>query len=82
MKTIPQKDIIRRADGTTVPTTVVTDGSTVGERKFSLSGTTDRMGITNAGSVAKGFIWGLIIGAGIVMGIGLYANKISFNYSK
>jgi len=77
MRTNSQNDIIRKGTGD-----VVADDTVVGERKFSLTATTDKMGITSAGSVAKGFIWGLIIGAAVVMGIGLYANKINLSYSK
>jgi hypothetical protein len=60
MKTIPQQDIIRKADGTA--TTVVVEPA----KKFSLTAVNDKMGVTTAGSVAKGFIWGAIIGAVVV----------------
>lgn len=77
MKTIPQRDIIRRVGGEVTNNEVIPN-----ERKFSFSATTDKMGITTGGAIAKGFIWGLMIGAFVVLGIGMWKDKISINYSK
>jgi uncharacterized membrane protein len=80
MKTIPANDIIRKSNGETQ--VVPVDNAVIGERKFSLAGTTDKMGITTGGAIAKGFIWGLMIGAFAVMAVGMYAGKINLSYSK
>lgn len=79
MRTNSSNDIIKKATGD-----VPTQSSVVGERKFgaAVAATTDKMGITTGGALARGFIWGLVIGAGVVMGIGLWKDKISFTYSK
>lgn len=77
MKTIPQRDILRRANGEVANNEVIPT-----EKKFSFSATTDKMGITTGGAIAKGFIWGLMIGAFVVLGIGMWKDKISINYSK
>jgi hypothetical protein len=77
MKTIPQRDIIRRVGGEVTNNEVIPNGN-----KFSFSATTDKMGITTGGAIAKGFIWGLMIGAFVVLGIGMWKDKISISYSK
>jgi hypothetical protein len=60
------RDILKKADGTTE--VIPVNNEVIGERKFSLAGTTDKMGITNAGRVTKGFIWGAMI---VVLGIAI-----------
>jgi hypothetical protein len=81
MRAIPKNDIIRKAEGGQTEV-VPTNNETFGERKFSLAGTTDKMGITTGGAIAKGFIWGLVIGAFAVLAVGMWKDKISINYSK
>jgi hypothetical protein len=80
MRVNPKKDVMRSATGETVP--VPTTNTVVSEKKFSLSNTTDKMGITTAGSIAKGFIWGLVIGAGTLLAIGMWKDKINISYNK
>ena len=78
MRTNANNDIIRKATGETTTVPVVP------ERKFGakVAATTDKMGITTGGALARGFIWGLVIGAAVVMGVGLYASKINISYTK
>lgn len=82
MVTNVKKDIIERAEGTIETKTVVPVNGTVRERKFSIAKTTDKMGITTGGALVKGFWWGLVIGAGVIVGIGMYKNKINLTYTK
>ena len=80
-------DILRHADGEVVEP-IVTDETTQQaaitptNKKFSLAATTDKMGLTTAGQLSRAFFWGLFIGAGVVMGIGLWKDKISITYTK
>jgi len=74
-----RKDIVRKAEGE-AKTVIPTNGLT--ERKFSLTQTTDKMGVTTGGKIARGFLWGAVIGAGIIVGIGMWKNKINISYTK
>lgn len=78
-----KKDVFKKAEGDK-PTTVTnpTNGTTVSEKKFSITNTTDKMGITTAGAVTKGVWWTLVITSFIWLGIGLYMKKISLTYVK
>jgi hypothetical protein len=78
-------DILRNADGTPAETVDVVNETVAPqptEKKFSLAATTDKMGITTAGQLSRAFFWGLFVGAGVVMGIGLWKDKISISYTK
>jgi hypothetical protein len=68
MKTVGRNDIIKHADGTT--STVVSHDSNlaVEPKKFSLSATTEKMGLTTGGKIAKGVLWTVVI-----ITIGLFA---------
>lgn len=77
------KDVFKRAEGTATSTvTNPSNATVVPEKKFSLSATTDKMGITEEGSVAKGVWWGaFFMGVGLLLA-GFYYKKISINYVK
>lgn len=75
-----QRDIVKKAEGDVDPTVVVTPKAT--DKRFSLAPTTDKMGITSGGKLVRAFWWGLVFGAGIIVGIGLWKNKINISYTK
>ena len=74
-----QKDINKNADGD--PTKTVVPVPTT-ERRFSVAQTTDKMGITTGGTIVRAFWWGLVLGAGVMVGIGMWKNKINISYTK
>ena len=78
------KDISRNAAGTetVVKTVIPTNGAVPTTRKFSIAQTTDKMGITTGGAIVKGVWWGLVIGAGAMLALGMWKNKINISYTK
>ena len=83
MKRNVKNDVFRRADGTVVnSTTNPANGTVVEDKKFSLSATTDKMGITEAGKLTRTFFWGAALATIAVLGVGFYYKKLSINYAK
>lgn len=74
-----QRDIVKKAEGDDVKTVIPVSAP---ERRFSLAQTTDKMGITTGGTLVRAFWWGLVIGAGVMVGIGMWKNKINISYTK
>ena len=72
IKTDSRKDIIRRADG-------VNDGSVVNPGGFKA--TTDKMGITTAGAISKGYIWGIVTVI-VVLAVGMATKKVNLHFVK
>ena len=79
-------DILRHADGkeTAVEDNVGLPTSPVGaeENKNFIVKATDKVGITTQGRLTRTFFWGLILGAGVVLAVGMWKDKISINYTK
>jgi len=75
-----QRDIVKKAEGTAAATVVPVPTAT--DRKFSVAATTDKMGITTGGTLVRAFWWGLVLGAGVIVGLGMYKNKINISYTK
>ncbi len=76
-----RKDIVKKAEGEEkIIKTVVPNGAA--ERRFSIAQTTDKMGITTGGQLVRAFWWGLVLGAGVMVGIGMWKNKINISYTK
>lgn len=80
-----KKDILRSLTGeeSVVETPIVNEPTSVLSKvKTSITGTTDKVGITTNGSLTRTFFWGLVIGITGVMALGYWKDKISIHYSK
>jgi hypothetical protein len=78
MKTNAKNDILK-ATGTPENGTTITPSATT---ESVIKRTTDKMGITHSGGIAKGFVWGLAISTIVWMGVAAYYKKLSINYAK
>lgn len=80
-----KNDILRSLTGeTTTGETPVTEekGTVLNNVKSSFIATTDKMGVTTAGSLTRTFFWGAAIGIGAMLAVGIWKDKITFTYSK
>ena len=80
----PRKDILRNLAGDAATTVPVTEekGTILTNVKSSFIATTDKMGVTTAGSLTRTFFWGAAIGMGAMLAVGIWKDKITFTYSK
>ncbi len=80
-----KQDILRSLTGeesTTVNTTNDEPTSILSKVKSGVTNTTDKVGITTAGSLTRTFFWGLAFGVVGILALGYYKDKISISYSK
>ena len=80
-----KNDILRSLTGeqsTTEAPVGTKEGTILGTAKASFIGTTDKMGITTAGSLTRTFFWGAALGIGAMLAVGIWKDKITFTYSK
>ena len=80
-----KNDILRHVTGETSSSTtapVEENGTVLRNVKSSFIATTDKMGVTTAGSLTRTFFWGAAIGIGAMLAVGLWKDKITFTYSK
>ena len=69
-------------DNVGLPTSPTAKPTVLKEGENFIVKTTDKVGITTAGRLTRTFFWGLVIGAGAIMALGMWKDKISISYTK
>jgi len=80
-----REDILRGVTGEEsqrIETPVIEPTSALSKVKASVVNTTDKMGITTAGTFTRTLAWGIVFGTVGVLALGYWKDKISITYSK